>query len=162
MGPVSSKGQDAQAKRLPQVRCNQVSFGMAFILVDSHIQADQRETSLLTWGTYFHPSSTYEKLLLKITPVLATVPAFLSLALSPWKGALYPIPAQQPEVWGNSRQLSSSEPSLQSVSPSQYQCSAIQLPSLQRNSLSEHLRMSGGMRNGTAILREPPSLSLRV
>lgn len=31
---------------------------------------------------------------------------------------------------------------MQSVSPSQYQCSAMQLPSLQRNSLSEHLRMS--------------------
>lgn len=42
----------------------------------------------------------------------------------------------------NSRQFSSSDPSLQSVSPSQYQCSAMQLPSVQRNSLSEHLRMS--------------------
>ncbi|TNN35536.1 hypothetical protein EYF80_054293 [Liparis tanakae] len=42
----------------------------------------------------------------------------------------------------DSRQFSSSDPSLQSVSPSQYQCSAMQLPSVQRNSLSEHLRMS--------------------
>lgn len=45
-------------------------------------------------------------------------------------------------MYSNSRQFSSSDPSLQSVSPSQYQCSAIQLPSVQRNSLSEHLRMS--------------------
>lgn len=43
----------------------------------------------------------------------------------------------------NLRQFSSSDPSLQSVSPSQYQCSAMQLPSVQRNSLSEHLRISG-------------------
>lgn len=40
------------------------------------------------------------------------------------------------------RQFSSSDSSLQSLSPSQYQCSAMQLPSVQRNSLSEHLRIS--------------------
>lgn len=59
----------------------------------------------------------------------------------------------------NSRQFSSSDPSLQSVSPSQYQCSAIQLPSVQRNSLSEHLRLSvmarGGGRRGGGGGRNP-------
>ncbi len=43
----------------------------------------------------------------------------------------------------NLRQFSSSVPSLQSASPSQYQCSAMQLPSEQRNSLSEHFLLSG-------------------
>lgn len=144
-------------------------------LIDSHVLVDQSEPSLYTWGTRFHPSpaSQVQVRSLKSPPSWPTAHAHCSLALGPWDAALCPGPAHQPGFLGHSRQLSSSEPSLQSVSPSQYQCSAMQLPSLQRNSLSEHLRMSGG-RNGTAILQEPyrppsldypqcpPSLPLRV
>lgn len=50
---------------------------------------------------------------------------------------------------------------MQSVSPSQYQCSAIQLPSLQRNSLSEHLRMSGGTQWDNNPAGAPPATLLQ-
>ena len=116
-------------------------------------------------GHLFPPGPAQEERLPKNPPsrrLTCAVLSLVGLALSPPHGALCPSPARQPESWGHSRQLSSSEPSLQSVSPSQYQCSAMQLPSLQRNSLSEHLRMSGGVgrgvHSGTAVLQEPHRL----
>lgn len=44
-----------QAECLPQVRGNQASLKMA--LVDAHIQADQKETSLPIRGACVHSSS---------------------------------------------------------------------------------------------------------
>ena len=69
----------------------------------------------------------------------------------------YRVFLTDPQTQRNLRQFSSSDPSLQSVSPSQYQCSAIQLPSVQRNSLSEHLRISGEKKkktNSSVLLKD--------
>lgn len=65
-------------------------------------------------------------------------------------------------IYYNSRQFSSSDPSLQSVSPSQYQCSAIQLPSVQRNSLSEHLRMSDMKKKEKILIKGCPIMHLHA
>lgn len=136
-----------QAECLPQVRGNQASLKMALV---GGPKGDLPS----------HPGSL-RPLKLSLGGAASEEPTLLAhYACTPQPGPQpmgqgpLPLPAPQPKVGGHSRQLSSSEPSLQSVSPSQYQCSAIQLPSLQRNSLSEHLRMSGRC-NGTAILREP-------